>query len=68
MFERETFCEIIRNGKSVSVSCFEKRYDSALQPYYARFDTFQSKQKKRVLDWASNKPANIRQAVERFYM
>lgn len=68
MFERETFCEIRRSGKLVSVSCYEKRYDCMGQVYFARFDGFQSKQKKRVMDWASNKPANIRQAVVSFYM
>lgn len=67
MFERETYCEIRRNGKTVFVSCYEKRYDCHGQAYFARFDGFQSKQKKRILDWASDKPANIRKAIANFY-
>lgn len=67
MYERETFCEIVRSGKSVSVSCYEKRYDYAGTPYYARFDGIQSRQRKRVMDWASDKPVNIRATIANFY-
>lgn len=61
--ERETFCEINISGKTITVACYEKRYNYRGEVYYSRFNGIQSKQKKRVLDWAEGMPLNIRTMV-----
>lgn len=67
LFERETFCEIQKSGKTITVSCFEKRYNYRGEAYYARFNGIQSKQHKRVLDWAEGMPMDIRKSVWNFF-
>jgi len=65
--ERETYCEIFRSGKLIRVSCYEKRYDCTGHTYYARYDGYQSKQRKRILDWAQKQTKSVREGVERFF-
>ena len=67
LFERETFCEIQKSGKTITVSCYEKRYNYHGEAYYARFNGIQSKQCKRVLDWAEGMPMDIRKSVWSFF-
>ena len=55
------------SGKTITVSCYEKRYNYHGEAYYARFNGIQSKQRKRVLDWAEGMPMDIRKSVWSFF-
>lgn len=64
--ELEYYAEMTKSGKMFYITIYQHRYDAEFHMYWSRVDGIQSKQKKRVLDWVSRKPENIKTAVKNF--